>query len=225
MHQREFWDGVAATKTFAHPFDRARFSALVDRSARILDYGCGYGRVCAQLFDEGYREVVGVDPSPRMIDRALAEHPAIAFDVVDDEALPFPDQSVGAVILFSVLTCIPNDAGQRAVVNEIARVLRPGGVIYVSDLLLQDDDRNRERYEAYDGRSRGVRLQPDQNVRLKADTTYGTFELEPGVVFRHLARPWIDELFAAFDRIELVDVPVVTMNGNPARGFQYFGRR
>ena len=199
MAQQNYWDTVAKTKVFSHPLDLPRFRALVDPSARILDYGCGYGRLCQELGTAGFTGVRGVDSSPRMIERARAENPALTFDVLDG-GLRFPRASFDAVLLFSVLTCICDDAGQRRVVGEIDRVLRPDGIVYVSDILLQDDDRNRARYE--------------QGVR--AFGTYGVFELEPGVAFRHLTRPWIDELLGGFERIELVELPVTTMNGNAA---------
>jgi hypothetical protein len=63
----------------------------------------------------------------------------------------------------------------------------------------------------------------ERGVRHQPDLPYGVFELEPGVLFRHLSRPWIDELFSAFERVEFIEVPVTTMNGNRARGFQYLG--
>lgn len=44
-----------------------------------------------------------------------------------------------AFVLFAVLTCIPLDGEQRDLVREISRVLRPGGLLYISDLLLNRD--------------------------------------------------------------------------------------
>jgi SAM-dependent methyltransferase len=205
--QRDYWNAVAETKAFSHPLDWRRFEALVDRSARILDYGCGYGRIAGQLHAAGYAGVMGVDPSPGMIMRARAEHPELSFDVLDGAA-PFADASFDAVVMFSVLTCIPSDEGQREVVREIGRLLRPNGIVYVSDILLQDDDRNRARYD-----------------RMVPGPPYGVFELEPGVVFRHLTRARIGELFTELTPIAIVELPVTTMNGNAARGFQYVGRK
>lgn len=211
MNQSAFWDGVAASKRFSHPFDLRRFAALVDRGAAILDYGCGYGRVCGALADAGFQRVQGVDPSPAMIARARREHPALRFDVLQGGRLPHAGASFDAVVLFSVLTCLVDDAGQRAVVSEIARVLGPGGVLYVSDILLQDDERNRARYDAA--------------ARSRSGVAYGAFELAPGVWFRHLGPEWIADLFRTFERLDYVELPIVTMNGHAARGFQYFGRR
>lgn len=39
--------------------------------------------------------------------------------------------SVDAVLLFTVLTCVPTDDGQQAIVREAGRVLRPGGLLYI----------------------------------------------------------------------------------------------
>ena len=119
------------------------------------------------------------------------------------------DASLDAVLLFSVLTCIVDDGAQHSVVREIERSLRRGGILYVSDILLQEDDRNRERYDA------GVR----------AFDRYGVFELEPGVRFRHLPRAWVEELMNGFVPLDFVEMDVTTMNGNPAKAFQCWGAK
>ncbi|MBI4476553.1 MAG: class I SAM-dependent methyltransferase [Acidobacteria bacterium] len=209
MNQRAFWNTVAATKTFSHPLDVARFSSLVSREASVLDYGCGYGRVCRELRSAGYSNIIGVDPSSAMIDRARAENPGITFQILDSDTLPFMAAPFDAVLLFSVLTCIVDDGEQHSVVREIERALRRGGILYVSDILLQEDDRNRERYDT------GVR----------AFGRYGVFELEPGVRFRHLPRAWVEELMSGFVPLDFVEIEVTTMNGNPAKAFQYWGAK
>jgi SAM-dependent methyltransferase len=209
MNQQAFWNAVAATKEFSHPLDLARFSTLVPRDARVLDYGCGYGRVCRELRHAGYANIVGVDPASRMIDRARAENPEITFQPLDNTALPLGAASFDAVVLFSVLTCIVDDDAQRAVVRKVERALRPGGIVYVSDILLQEDERNRKRYE----------------TGLRAFGRYGVFELEPGVMFRHLPRIWVEELMSDFAPVEFVKIDVTTMNGNPAKAFQYWGTK
>ena len=208
LSQVPFWDSVADTKTFSHPLDLNRFRAFVDRGARILDYGCGYGRLSGELYAAGYRDVTGVDPSPRMIERSRAAYPQITFDVLKGPSLPFADASFDAVLLFSVLTCVIDDDGQRAIVADIARVLRRGGIVYVSDIQIQDDERNRTRYHAF----------------VETHHRYGVFELEPGILFRHLSLAWVEELFSRFEQLDLRDVPIVTMNGNRAKGFQFIGR-
>ncbi|MDJ1133106.1 class I SAM-dependent methyltransferase [Streptomyces iconiensis] len=166
-----FWEAEGATKTFTHELDPALLQAYVSHGARILDYGCGYGRLTARLTEAGYARVVGVDPSRAMIERGLGEHPGL--ELVHQVELPLRerDGTFDAALLFAVLTCMPDDAAQHATVAELARVLRPGGVLYVSEVPIQRDARNAERYDAYD---RGPGSGP-----------HGTFTTPDGGLFRH----------------------------------------
>ena len=208
-NQVDYWNRIGATKTFAHPVNLERLKELVPPTARIVEFGCGYGRVLGILFDHGYRNLVGFDPAPAMIAEARKRVPDVTLNTFSTPRIPLPDGSSDAVILFAVLTCVPGDDAQRAIVGEIERVLRPDGLLYISDLWLQHDDRNRARYQL--GES-----------RLGA---YGVFELPEGVVLRHHDREWIRELTAGFSQVALDDLTVETMNGHTAQGFQWFGRR
>jgi SAM-dependent methyltransferase len=208
--QIDYWDRIGPSKPFAHPVNLARLKAYLDPACRILDFGCGYGRVAEFLFSHGYRNVVGVDPAPAMVAAARDRLPELEFHVLDGSLnVGVPDASVDAVLLFSVLTCVPGDAGQRAIVQEVTRVLAPGGLLYISDLWLQTDRRNIERYEA--GRER--------------HGTYGVFDLPEGVTVRHHDRRWIEELTGGFARVTLDELQLPTMNFNTADGFQWFGRK
>jgi SAM-dependent methyltransferase len=165
--------------------------------------------VLETLSKQGYRHLIGFDVAPSMIAAARERVPDARIERIGGPGLPLPDGSVDAVLLFALLTCVPDGAQQRAIVREAERVLRPRGLLYISDLWLQDDERNRRRYE------RGV----------SGFDTYGVFELPEGVVLRHHDRDWIDELTREFTRVALDEITVETMNGHQARGFQWFGRR
>lgn len=201
-----YWDRVAGEKTFGHPLDARRLAELAGDGARILDLGCGYGRLARALAAAGLGRVAAIDASLGMARRARRETRAVA--VAAGDRLPFPAATFDAALLFTVLTCVPDDGAQRAIVAEVERVLRPGGTLYASDLLIQDDARNRERYARH----------------AAADGAYGTFALE-GTVFRHHAPDWIESLFAGFEPVERRTVEVTTMNGHPARAFQWIGLR
>ena len=199
-----YWDAVAATKTFTHPVHLPWLDGI-GRHAAILDYGCGYGRTMDQLEQHGFDNLAGVDTSPGMIAQARDRHPALRFAVLNaPPALPDPDASLDVVLLFAVLTCIPHDDAQRALISELARVLKPSGLLYVSDLLVQDDERNRHHYAEFAERY----------------GTYGVFETGDGAVCRHHRRGWFSTLLADFETVDTRDVTVATMNGHESAGIQ-----
>lgn len=199
---------MAEEKRFSHPLCSAWLSGYLDSRALILDYGCGYGRTLRDLAASGYWNSVGADFSEGMLRRCRALLPRQSLVRNDGHVLPFKRESFDAVILFALLTCVPTDDAQRTLVKEIERVLRPGGLLYISDLLLNTDARNRARYERF----------------ASAFGTYGVFELPEGVVVRHHSLEWIAELTSSFEQLEYEPFTVTTMNGNPSAAFQYLGR-
>lgn len=205
--QLEYWNTAGTQKPFAHPLNLRRVRQWISDEGRILDYGCGYGRTLGELFNEGYEHLIGLDFSPAMIAAARARFPEIQFEEVHSLTIPLPDSSVDGVLLFSVLTCIPTDEGQQTLMRELRRVLNRGGLLYISDLWLQTDERNVARYER-DEQKYGI---------------YGVFDLPEGVTVRHHDPRWIETLTSDFELVALDDIEVVTMNGNPAKAFQWFG--
>ncbi|WP_427917392.1 class I SAM-dependent methyltransferase [Streptomyces sp. cg40] len=212
--QIPYWDAAAATKTFTHPL-HLPWLAGISREAAILDYGCGYGRTMGDLRQQGFRDLTGADISPAMIERAQHQHPAMQFTTLDaPPSMPSPDADFDAVLLFAVLTCVPGDDAQRRLIAELHRVLKPGGILYVSDLLLQDDERNRSRYDDYATLNGG-----------HDDVGYGVFRTGDGAVCRHHSREWLTALLADFEGIGTRTVTVSTMNGHESRGIQILARK
>lgn len=113
-----------------------------------------------------------------MLKCCRSQPPDVTLVQNDGQTIPLQKHSVDLVLLFAVLTCIPLDEEQRDLLREIRRVLRPGGLLCVSDLLLNRDLRNLERYDRYAGKY----------------ATYGIFELPAGVVVRHHRKEWVEEL-------------------------------
>ena len=207
--QSAYWDRVADKKNFTLPFNTETFRSLVDLKARVLDFGCGYGRICEILDGLGYRKTIGLDTAEKMIDRGKKQCPHLDLRVLNPGQWPGPPESFDAVVLFAVLTCIPTNRGQKTLMEQIAHVLRPGGILYMSDFWLQEDDRNIKRYRAFEEKY----------------GTYGVFELDEGVVLRHHDRAWVRSLLTRFTMIAQEDIEVTTMNGHQSLGFQYFGRK
>lgn len=95
-----------------------------------LDAACGTGRHAEHLAARGH-QVIGVDSSPDMLDRARKRVPDGEFHEGDLHALPVPDGSVDLVVCGLALTHVPDLA---PVLSEFARVLRPGGHLVLSDI-------------------------------------------------------------------------------------------
>lgn len=102
---------------------------------RILDVGCGLGNDAAALAGlvAPGGTVVGVDGSRSMIEAARGEHGGVeglSFEVADAASLPFADASFDACRVDRVLQHVADPA---PAVREMARVLRPGGVLVAYD--------------------------------------------------------------------------------------------
>lgn len=96
----------------------------VGNGLRVLDVGCGTGHQLAWLKAKGY-EVVGVDGSKEMLERARATIPGVELQMAEVDRLPFADASFDFVLCIEVLRYLPSS---EACVREMARVLKPGGI-------------------------------------------------------------------------------------------------
>jgi SAM-dependent methyltransferase len=97
--------------------------------ASVLDAGCGTGRHTAFLADRGH-DVVGIDSSPEMLALAAVKVPTARFELAELERIPLPDGSVDAAVCGLVLS---HARDIRPAVAELARVLRTGGRLIVSN--------------------------------------------------------------------------------------------
>lgn len=203
--QRTYWNSVSGSKrTFTHPVPARELQGLLLPEDRVLDYGCGYGRACTEMKRAGFSRICGVDISKKMIETGRRLDTTLDLLVFDGDTLPFADESFGACLFMAVLNCIPEENRQKQTLSEIMRVLKPGGILFLSDYPIQEDSRNQERY-----------------LRDRDEfTTFGIFRVNEGAVFRHHEMPWIYSLLSGFDLLKESHTEVKTMNGNPARIFQ-----
>jgi len=100
----------------------------------VLDFGCGCGRVLRQVHRRTEARLAGSDVNPEPIAWCRQNLPIADFQVNGLEPpLPFPDGSFAVVYAFSVFTHLPEPM-QRPWIDELVRVLRPGGRLLFTTL-------------------------------------------------------------------------------------------
>jgi ubiquinone/menaquinone biosynthesis C-methylase UbiE len=99
---------------------------------RILDVGCGTGALLSELARrEPSAELVGIDPAPQMLAIARGRvPPAVSLLEGWAEKLPCQDESFDLVVSCNMLHYVREPA---AALREMARVLRPGGHLAITD--------------------------------------------------------------------------------------------
>jgi arsenite methyltransferase len=115
----------------------------IDPGAVVLDLGCGAGTdllIAAQMTGPSGR-VIGVDMTAAMLRQVRASAEDMGLDNVDThesliESLPLEDASVDVVISNGVIDLVPD---KDAVLDEIDRVLRPGGRLQVADVVIHHE--------------------------------------------------------------------------------------
>jgi 2-polyprenyl-3-methyl-5-hydroxy-6-metoxy-1,4-benzoquinol methylase len=96
---------------------------LLRPTDKILEIGCGMGRIVFELGRQGYN-VVGVDISREAIAYGLNKYGHIRLEVQPAEALPYNSESFDVVLSFDLLEHIPEVDRH---ISEVSRVLRGGG--------------------------------------------------------------------------------------------------
>jgi len=154
----------------------------------VLDLGSGAGFDCFLAADKvgSNGRVIGVDMTPEIIEKAIenaskGDYGNVEFRLGEIESLPVADDSVDAVISNCVINLAP-DKGR--VFKEAFRVLKPGGRLMVSDIVLLQElpDLVKNSIEAYIGCLSGAIMRTEyigaiksagfQEVRIIDETSF-----------------------------------------------------
>jgi SAM-dependent methyltransferase len=140
---RRTWDALAAGETAVYVGDPATGASELaglfgrldgdPRGGTCVEVGCGPGRMTGALA-ERFDQVVAVDVSPAMLERAHAavSAPNVSFVAVSGERLDgVEDGSADTLVCYLVLQHLPDREVVEAYLREFARVLAPGGAAYV----------------------------------------------------------------------------------------------
>src|SRR5882672_12155757 len=154
---------------------------------RVLDAGCGAGRNLVYLLKSGF-EVFGIDESSgaiaqtqRLATQLAPQLPLDNFRVEPVEQISFADAGFDVVLSSAVLHFARDEEHWRAMVSEMWRVLKPGGIFFArlaSNIGMEDKTKliDGRRYHLPDGSERFL---VDEAMLLSVTATLGGEFLDP----------------------------------------------
>jgi len=135
---RVAYDDIAGhfsdTRRFLWP-DLTFILSFVKEGDRVLDVGCGNGRLYQLFYDSsigkgsGQIRFFGIDNSEPLIDLARAEYPTGKFCVGDMRSLPYDDNSMDVIVSLVAFHHLPDRQNQSDALLEMARVVTSSGTI------------------------------------------------------------------------------------------------
>jgi SAM-dependent methyltransferase len=168
------WKAEYGKAVWRGPYDIAPIQAAVRPGARLLDAGCGSGRMAIPLARAGYR-VIGMDlvRGGLLEMRGKADVDAVEGDV---RTLPFRDGAFDAVVCYDVLQHLL-EPERRTATSEVLRVLAPGGLAFFA------------AFGRGDMRYGGNEVEPH------------TFRRESGIIYHYFSEEELESLLRGFEDV------------------------
>ena len=196
-HNVAAWDWIAGRINSTFPLEELDLTSWCYSSSRILDYGCGTGRLMIELNRLGIKNVIGMDTSSNMCKIARTRMPGAIVTWISNPRVPkFSDLMFDTVILVGVLSSVVPVNERKALVMQLRDAIWPGGKILIADFGRSDEPIYRNRY------------------RLPTFEKY-TFKTEEDLFIHHFeCEEIIDLLGSGFNTRETRRISTMTIHGN-----------
>ncbi|KAA8960197.1 MAG: class I SAM-dependent methyltransferase [Mycobacterium sp.] len=156
-----------------------RVATQVDLTGKgVLEVSCGHGGGASYLMrTHGPASYIGLDLNPIGLDFCRKKHQLPGLDFIEGNAeeLPFPDQSFDVVINIEASHCYPRFA---RFLDEVARVLRPGGHFLYADV------RRRQEIAKWEALLRGAPMRLIAERFINEEVARGIEKIYPLLLFK-----------------------------------------
>ncbi len=110
--------------------DILEFEKFISKNNKVLDFGCGNGRVY-ELVARSQANYTGVDNSSSLIEQAKNIYPDAKFKFMED-LNDFPDNSFDIILSLAMIHHIPSEDLRAKLLSDLKRVLKPSGKLILT---------------------------------------------------------------------------------------------
>ena len=106
------------------------FEIVRNENASILDFGCGFGYFLNYFYNKGYKNLHGIDPDKKLLNQVPKQ---IKTSLQFGQKTNLENNSFDVVFIYCVLHHVGKDKDYFEVIDEVMRVLKPKGYLFICE--------------------------------------------------------------------------------------------